>query len=98
MPASRYRLDGLDVVPVPVSGEHAANSERSAQGNEQLVLVRGIDEDRLATPPAPHDVRVVLERPDDHLVDPHGRRLVVGGTHGSRIPVTQSTTDADLDT
>ena len=74
-------LDGLDVVEVAVGREDPADAERPAERHEQLVLVGRVDEDRLARAPAPHDVGVVLVRSDDDLVDPHGRRLVVGRAH-----------------
>ena len=38
--------DGLDVVPVAVGLEDAANAERRAQLEELLVLVGGVDEHR----------------------------------------------------
>ena len=82
-----HRLDGLDVVPVAVGREHAADARRAAHLEQELVLVGGVDDHRVAAALAPHDEHVVLERADDELVDAHGRRLVVGGArHGFRLP------------
>ena len=80
MPASRSAVDGLDVVPVPVGGEHAADARGPADLEQELVLVGGVDDDGLAGALAAHDEHVVLDRPDDELVDADGRGLVVRGT------------------
>ena len=49
------------------------------------MLVGGVDDGRLTAALAPHDEDIVLERPDDELVDAHGGVFVVRGTsHGSQ--------------
>ena len=86
-PGVAHGLDGLDVVPVAVGGEHPAHAGGLAHLEQELVLVGGVDDDRVTAALAPHDEHVVLERPDDQLLDAHGRRLVVGGArHGFRLP------------
>ena len=86
-----HRLDRLDVVEVAVRGEHAAHAGGLAHLEQQLVLVGGVDDDRLTGARAADHEHVVLERPDDQLLDAHRGRLVVGGTrHGFRVPPTLS--------
>ena len=72
-----HRRDRLDVVPVPVRGEHPAHAGCPAHLEQQLVLVGGVDDDRLAGALAAHDEHVVLDRPDDELLDADGGGLVV---------------------
>ena len=62
--------DGLDVVPVPVRGEHPAHTGGAAHLEQQLVLVGRVEQHGLAGLLRSHDEHVVLERPDDQLVDP----------------------------
>ena len=54
-----------------------AHPEAAAELEELLVLVRRVDEESLAAHAASHDEDVVVERPDDHLVNLHLRVLVV---------------------
>ena len=65
IPASRIAVDRLDVVPVPVRGEHPAHAGGPAHLEQELVLVGGVDDDGLAGARAAHDEHVVLERADD---------------------------------
>ena len=71
------RLHRLDVVPVAVGREHPADARGPAHLEEQLVLVRGVDEDGVAARLVADDEHVVLERADDDLVDPDVGGLVV---------------------
>ena len=82
MPASRTAVDGLDVVEVAVGGEHPADAGGPADLEQQLVLVGGVDEHRVAVLLVADDEHVVLVRADDDLVDPDVRRLVVRGPGG----------------
>ena len=61
--------DGLDVVPVAVGLDDLAHAERAAELEQLLVLVGGVDEERVAGLAAAHDEDVVVVRPDDHLVN-----------------------------
>ena len=69
--------DGLDVVEVAVGGEHAPHAGGLRDLEQQLVLVGGVDEHRVAGALVAQHEHVVLERPDDDLVDPHVGGLVV---------------------
>ena len=61
-----------------------AHAGRPAQLEQQLVLVGGVDEHGVAGALAAHDEHVVLERPDDQLVDPHRRRSRSAAGRGMR--------------
>ena len=69
--------DGLDVVEVAVRGEHAAHAGAPRDVEQQLVLVGRVDDHRVAVALAPQHEHVVLERPDDDLLDAHVGGLVV---------------------
>ncbi len=80
--------DGLDVVEVAVGGEDPPDAGRPGDLEQQLVLVGRVDEHGLARAFVAQDEHVVLERPDDDLVDPDVGGLVVRGPrgrHGSRL-------------
>lgn len=51
-----------------VGFENAGDAERLGQLEEQVVLVGGVDQDRLRGFGAAHDVNVVVERSDHNLV------------------------------
>ena len=51
--------------------QHGAHAELPAQVQQQLVLVGGIDQHRVATGAAAHDEDIVVEGADHHLVDLH---------------------------
>ena len=86
-PGVAHRLDRLDVVPVPVGGEHPPHAGGPADLEQELVLVGGVDDDGLTGALAAHHEDVVLERTDDELLDAHGRGLVVrGARHAPRLP------------
>src|SRR4030095_8777422 len=58
-----------------------------ARVGEQVVLVGGVEQRRVARALAPENEDVVLERPDRELVDPQLRGLEVGGAvHTRRVP------------
>ena len=81
-----HRGDGLDVVPVPVRGEHPPDAGGPAHLEEQLVLVGRVDDDGLAGALAADDEHVVLDRADDELLDPDGGGLVVRRSrHAPRV-------------
>ena len=61
--------DGLDVVPVAMGLEDLAHAEVAAELEQLLVLVGGIDEHGVACLLAADDEDVVVDRPDDDLVD-----------------------------
>ena len=69
--------DRLDVIEVPVRGEHAPHARALRHVEQQLVLVGGVDDHRVAVALAPQHEHVVLERPDDDLLDAHVGGLVV---------------------
>ena len=71
--------DGLDVVEVAVGGEDPAHAGGPGHLEQQLVLVGGVEQDRLARPLVAQHEDVVLVRPDDELVDPDVGGLVVRG-------------------
>ena len=73
-----HGLDGLDVVPVPVGRQDAPDARGPAHVEEQVVLVGGVEQGRVAGALAPENEHVVLERPDRELVDPELGGLVVG--------------------
>ena len=50
MPGVADRGDGLDVVPVAVRREDAAHTGLAAHVEQQLVLVRGVEQHRVAGP------------------------------------------------
>jgi len=62
---------------VAVGGQDAADAGGPTHLEEQLVLVRGVDDRGLARALRAHDEHVVLEGPHDDLVDAHVGRLVV---------------------
>ena len=76
------RLDGLDVVPVAVGLDDLADTEVAAQLEEAVVLVGGVDQQRVAGLAAADDVDVVVHGPDDHPVH------LDGGCPGSRSTVS----------
>jgi hypothetical protein len=75
----------LDVVPVPVGLEDRAHVEGLAELEQEVVLVRGVEQDRVAALAAAQHVDVVVDRPHDDLVD-LGLRVApeqrVGRRHG----------------
>ena len=85
MPGVAHLRDGLDVVEVAVGREHPADAGGACHLEQQLVLVRGVDEDGFARARAPQHEDVVLVRPDDELVDADvGRFVVRGARHHGR--------------
>ena len=85
----------LDVVPVPVRLEHPLHAEALAQVEELLVLVGGVEENRLTGRETAHHEHVVLVRPDHHLVHLGiGVRPVerVGSRHSHSLAVVERTT------
>ncbi len=76
--------DGLDVVPVPVGGEHPSYAQSLAQLQEQAVFVGRVDQHGLPRPGAADDEDVVVDGPDDGAGDGDLAVLVVerGGAHG----------------
>ena len=78
----------LDVVEVAVRREHAAHAGGAGDLEQQLVLVGGVDDHRFTRALASQHEHVVLERPDDHLLDAHVGSLVVrqaGHDHAPRL-------------
>ena len=67
--------DGGDVVPVAMGLDDRAHDERPAHLQQPIVLVRRIDQQRVAGPAAPHDVDVVVDRADDEAVHLDGSVL-----------------------
>ena len=92
-PGVAHLGDGLNVVKVSMGGEHPPDARGPGDLEQELVLVRGVDQDGLAGALVAQDEHVVLVRPDDQLVDPDVGGVVVGGPgerarHESRLPLS----------
>jgi hypothetical protein len=79
-PRVAHGLDGPDVVPVAVGGEHPAHAGGPRDVEQELVLVGGVDDHRFTGARAADDEHVVLERADDELVDARWRSRARGVT------------------
>ena len=80
------RRHRLDVVPVAVRLEDAADIETPAQLEQLLVLVGRVDEHRVAGVAAADHEHVVVVRPDDQLVNLEvGVRPVQCRRHGVSV-------------
>ena len=77
--------DGLDVVPVAVGLEHPAHPEALGQLEQLLVLVGGIEQDRVTRVLAPQHEHVVVVGPDHELVDLEADVVDVQ-RHGASLP------------
>ena len=80
----RYRLD---VIPVPMGLDHAADPEALTEVEEKVVLVGGVHEEGVARPAAPQHVDVVVHRSHDGAVKLAGRVLpdALDARHASRF-------------
>ena len=72
--------DRPDVVEVAVGGEHPADAGGPGDGDDQVVLVGGVEEDGLARRLVPQDEDVVLPGPDDELVEADAGVLEMRGS------------------
>ena len=78
------RLEGLPVVEVLVGGDDQLQLRGllGDQFDQQVRIVRGVDQHRLAGVRAGHDVGVVVHRAHRHLDDAHPRQGATGGGLG----------------
>ena len=76
-----HRGDRLDVVEVAVGLQHEAHPEALTHLEQQLVLVRGVEQHRVAGFATAQDEDVVLVGAHHHLVDLGAAVLVVQRGH-----------------
>ena len=77
---------------MPVGGEDPAHPGRPGDLEQQVVLVGGVEDQRVPRALVAHDEDIVLVRPDDELVDADVGGLVVGGAVGGAHPAHATST------